>query len=238
MPPMDTTWTDHREWWQNWEKHPLRQEVAPQISCICAISCTSNRLDAFLVSEKGTILQATWRPNTKEGWQGWFQVGIGLSGPGVIMAATVRHDNSMELLTTGTDGKIYAAQWDQTLAEANGWPGWTDLLPVTTGQTVTGAGLAIVSRRPEFLDVFILNADGTVWSAALDPADPDWKGWWQIGALKGVAKGTITAVSRSLDNIDIFLTDSTGQINWSHWDPGSGGWTAFAPPVGGSTRPG
>ncbi len=238
MPPLDTSWTDHREWWQNWEKHPLHQEGAPPNSHICALSCTGNRLDAFLVSQPGTILQASWRPHTKEGWQGWYQVGIGLSGPGAIMAAASRHDGSIDLITTGTDGRIYAAQWDQAFANATGWQGWSDILPVTTGHTVIGAGIAIVSRRPEFLDAFILNPDGTVWTAALDPADPTWRGWWQIGALKGVPGGQITAVSRSLDNLDIFLTNSLGIVNWSHWDPNSGGWTAFMPPIPASTRPG
>lgn len=239
MPPTDTTWSDHREWWQNWEHHPLYQEIAPANKHICAISCTSNRLDAFIVSQPGTILQATWRPNTKEGWEGWYQVVKGKSAPGSVMAATARHDGSIDLVVIGTDGGVYSAQWDQSFATNEGWPGWHGFSAVTTGKTVVGASIAIVSRRPEFLDAFIANPDGSIWSAAADPSNAAWKGWWRIGNLLSTPGGRISAVSRALDNLDIFATDAAGTVKWSHWDPTSpGGWTAWASPMPATSKPG
>jgi NTE family protein len=239
MPPTDTSWSDHRQWWQNWERHPLYQETAPPNKHICAVSCTSNRLDAFIVSQAGTILQATWRPFSREGWEGWYQVVQGRSAPGSVMAATARHDGSIDLIVAGTDGSIFSAQWDQSIADSEGWPGWHGFSTITTGKTVVGASVAVVSRRPEFLDAFIANPDGTIWTAAADPSSPSWKGWWQIGTLRSTPGGRITAVSRALDNIDIFVANSGGTVEWSHWDPTSpGGWTAFVPPVGADIQPG
>ena len=239
MPPQNHTWTDHREWWQNWERHPLRQEFAPLANAhVCALSCIANRLDLFIVSTAGNILHASWRPDTLEGWEGWYQVQEGMSASGAVMAATHRHDNCIDLVVTGTDGTIFAAQWDQSFAELGGWPGWHGFSPLATGKTTVGGGVAVVSRRPEFLDAFTTGADGTVLTAAADPSSPSWQGWWTIGGLKSVPGARISAVSRALDNLDIFVTDSTGIVQWSHWDPATNGWTAWTQPVGGRIKPG
>jgi NTE family protein len=240
MPPQNHTWTDHREWWQNWEHHPLRQENSPQVGAhLCALSCMANRLDVFVVSRQQKILHAWWRPDTLEGWEGWYQVQEGMSAPGAITAATSRHPGSIDLVVTGTDGTVFAAQWDQSIADAEGWPGWHGFTPLASGRSAVGGGVAVVSRRPEFLDAFSTGTDGTIWTAAADPSFPSWKGWWQIGTLRSTPAGRISAVSRAQDNLDIFVTDSTGHIRWSHWDPmQAGGWSAWGPPVDGLIKPG
>jgi hypothetical protein len=239
LPPQDRTWTDQREWWENWERHPLRQDIAPPNKHVCALSCTPNRLDVFVVSQETRIMQATWRPETNEGWQGWYQVAEGLSAPGAVMAATARHDGSIDLIVTGTDGAVFSAQWDRGYNEIAGWPGWRGFSTITTGRTVVGGGVAVVSRRPEFLDAFITGTDGTIWTAAADPSAAAWKGWWKIGNLQSIPGGRISAVSKAIDNLDIFVADASGLINWSHWDPTSAvGWTAWTPPVGGRINPG
>jgi hypothetical protein len=238
MPPQDRTWTDHREWWENWEQHPLQQDPAPPNKHVCALACTPNRLDVFVVSQQTRIMQATWRPETNEGWQGWYQVAEGLSTPGAVMA-TARHDGSIDLVVTGTDFAVYSAQWDRGFNEIAGWPGWRGFSPIISGKTVLGGSVAVVSRQPEFLDAFITGTDGTIWTAAADPGDPAWKGWWKIGNLQTIPGGRINAVSKAPDNLDIFVADSSGLIQWRHWDsPLAGGWTAWAPPVGGRINPG
>jgi hypothetical protein len=239
MPPTDTTWSDHREWWKSWEQHPLKQEIAPANKHVCAISCMQDRLDAFIVSQAGTILQATWRASTNEQWQGWYQVQTGMSAPGSLMSATSRHNGSIDLAVAGTDGTMFAAQWDQAIADSEGWPGWHGFWQIANGKVPIGSAVAIVSRRPEFLDVFGVGTDGGIYTGAADPNNATWQGMWRVGNLLTVPDARISAVSRSLDHLDIFVTDASGSVNWSHWDPSlAGGWAAWTPPIGAGIIPG
>jgi hypothetical protein len=62
-------------------------------------------------------------------------------------------------------------------------------------------------------------------SAAWNPGQTGWHGWWQIqGGVTNAA--FVTAVSRSLDKLDVFTTDNNRQILTAAWDPahGWGGW--------------
>ena len=61
-----------------------------------------------------------------------------------------------------------------------------------------GAGgigpVAAVSRSPDKLDAFAVGNDGVVYTAAWQPGDTAWRGWWPINSprTKTAPKGGFT----------------------------------------------
>ncbi|MFN2495748.1 MAG: hypothetical protein ABR608_07560 [Pseudonocardiaceae bacterium] len=102
--------------------------------------------------------------------------------------------------------------------------------------TLAGAGgvgpVAIVSRAPELLDVFTVGADGGVYTAAWQPGDADFRGWWRIGGLQAAPCAPVTAVSRSRDKLDVLVAGLDGQVYTAAWEPGDTDWRGWWP-VGG-----
>ena len=49
---------------------------------------------------------------------------------------------------------------------------------------------------------------------------------------------TVSAISRAADQLDIFVTDDGGNIQWSHWDPTRPGWAPWLPVLNGRAAPG
>jgi hypothetical protein len=69
-------------------------------------------------------------------------------------------------------------------------------------------------NRQDLGDIFVAARDFQVWSAYWDPV-LGWNGWWQVGEIEspGVPAGVlVTAVSRSKDKLDIFVTETSGEI--------------------------
>jgi hypothetical protein len=86
---------------------------------------------------------------------------------------------------------------------SGGWHGWWH---IQGGMTAPGGAVAAVSRRPDFLDIFVVGIDGGVWTAAWSPVAGAWGGWWQIPGVRSVTGSPpITCVSRSIDKLDIFI---------------------------------
>ena len=51
------------------------------------------------------------------------------------------------------------------------------------GTTLAGAPIGSVSRSTDKLDVFSIGQDGRVYTAAWQPGDTAWRGWWVVGKL-------------------------------------------------------
>ncbi|OLD00657.1 MAG: hypothetical protein AUI89_06235 [Gemmatimonadetes bacterium 13_1_40CM_3_65_8] len=237
MPPQDGSWTDPRRWWQGWERHPLYQSSAPQHGEVFAISNAPNHLDVFIAASDQRILQATWTPESREGWEGWYQVADGGSQPGSPIFGASRHDGSTDLMIVGTDGAIYSAQWDRQFQSDDGWHGWHKWSPVLSGRASQHAAVTAASRRPEFLDAFVAGTDGRIYTAGFDP-QRKWTGWRPVSSLLTKPGAPVHAVSRKRDNLDILVTDLVGVIQWSHWDPSLPDWTAWTSVIGGGASPG
>ena len=88
------------------------------------------------------------------------------------------------------------------------------------GRAAPGAPVTAVSRSLDKLDVFVVGADGGIWTAAWEPDFTDWwHGWWRIGSVAAPQGAFVGAVSRSTDKLDIFVTDSNGVIQTAAWEP-------------------
>ena len=102
------------------------------------------------------------------------------------------------------------------------------------------AAVNAVSRSNDKLDIFATDVNGTIWTAAWEPAFTDgWHGWWP---LKGgaAAPGTpVTAVSRSPDKLDAFVTGTGGRVWTAAWEPSfTDWWHGWWPLNGGVAAPG
>ena len=89
-------------------------------------------------------------------------------------------------------------------------------------------------RQPQHLDLFIVGADGTVYSAwwefpgvfAVAQNESGWQPWFCIpGALKVAVGATVTAVwaPRQPQHLDLFVTGTDGAV-WSAWWEATSGW--------------
>ena len=131
------------------------------------------RRDIFIVSADGGVYTAAW--SAGKPWGGWWRIGTLNAQPGAPVAAVARDANKLDIFVAGADGKTYSAAWDA--AVAGGWRGWWNIL---TGNIPPGGTVSAVSRNPNQLDIFIVSADGGVYTAAWSAGKP-WGGWWRIG---------------------------------------------------------
>jgi len=100
--------------------------------------------------------------------------------------------------------------------------------------------IATVSRNKDKLDVFAVDVNGLVQSAAWEPAFTDgWHGVWQIGAQRFPPGAAVSAVSRSADKLDIFATNTNGAVLTAAWEPtNKDGWHGWWNVANGMAAPG
>ena len=120
---------------------------------------------------------------------------------------------ALQLTAAGLTGTALAG-WQLRSAPAAGAAGPD---PASAG----GLGpVSAVSRSADRLDVFAAGADGFVWTAAWQPGDLSFRGWWRVGDLEVPPCSAVTAVSRSADRLDVFATGLDGRIWTAAWAPG------------------
>ncbi|MDQ1313274.1 MAG: hypothetical protein QG605_1813, partial [Euryarchaeota archaeon] len=93
-----------------------------------------------------------------------------------------------------------------------------------------GSPVSAVSRSADKLDVFVTGSDGGIYTAAWEPGFEDgWHGWWRIGDITVDPGSPVSAVSRSADKLDVFVTGSDGGIYSAAWEPGfTDGWHGWS----------
>jgi hypothetical protein len=149
-------------------------------------------------------------------WRGWWNILTGAITPGGTISAVSRDPNKLDIFLVSTDGGVYTAAWDQNVENAQ-WRGWWRIGNVTAKP---GAAVAAVARDPNKLDIFAAGNDGKTYTAAWDQfvAGAQWRGWWNIltGAIP--PGGTVSAVSRDPNKLDIFIVSTDGAIYAAAWD--------------------
>jgi hypothetical protein len=80
--------------------------------------------------------------------------------------------------------------------------------------------VAAVARDPNKLDIFVVADDDKTYTAAWDQNvdSGKWRGWWNIQEGHCPSGGTVTAVSRDPNKLDIFLVSNDGNIYTAAWD--------------------
>ena len=200
-----------RGWWS------ILDGKATKGAPVAAVARDPNKLDLFVAGSDGKTYTAAWDRNVSDSqWRGWWNILTGKVPAGGAITAVSRDPNKLDTFIVSTDGGIYAAAWDQHVDNAK-WRGWWRVLDLA-GKP--GSPVAAVARDANKLDIFVAGNDGKVYTAAWDQhvAQGQWRGWWNILTGKIPAGGTITAVSRDPNKLDIFLVSTDGGIYTAAWD--------------------
>lgn len=228
-------------WTHSYKVQPNRirllNATVPAGAAVTAVSRDAARLDAFVVDTSGRTLTAATDDNFDHGpWRGWWEIQGGRAKPGAPIACVNRGPNRLDVFVVGTDGGIYTAAWDQNVANG-AWRGWWRIGNVTAPQ---GSRIAAVSRSPDHLDIFVVDTNGNVMSAAWQTGDTQWRGWWHIQQGKAKAGAYISAVARSSQKLDIFVVGTDGGIYTAAWDAAvsNGAWRGWWRVAGGSAPQG
>ena len=116
----------------------------------------------------------------------------------------------------GQDSGVYTAAWDANVDNGN-WRGWWR---VGTLAALPGATVSVVARDQNKLDIFVAGRDGKTYTAAWDQYvdSGKWRGWWNILTGTIPPGGTVTAVSRDPNKLDIFIAGKDGGVYTAAWD--------------------
>jgi len=193
----------------------LLNAQVPASATVTAVSRHPNKLDAFVVDNGGRVLTAATDDGLDHGpWRGWWEIPGLRATPGAPVACVDRGPDRLDVFVVGTDGGIYTAAWDQGQAKA-AWRGWWRIGNVVAPQ---GARIAAVSRTPDHLDIFVVDINGNVMSAAWQTGDTKWRGWWHIQQGRAQAGAYVSAVARETQKLDIFVAATDGQVWTAAWD--------------------
>ena len=234
--------------WSEWRQ--VAGGVAAFGSHVTAVSRSKDKLDIFVVGLDRRVYTAAWEPAFGADWHGWRVIGDAHFDQGAPVHAVSRSTDKLDIFATDITGAILTSAWEPGFTE---WRPWRQ---VAGGVANPGAHVTAVSRSRDKLDIFVTRPQdfpnqepsGYVYTAAWEPGGGDWRGWWPIGDLNDAVNGApVSAVSRSTDKIDIFVTkvefflDDDNNIvpkfmgvQTSAWAPGFTEWRPWRLVAGGS----
>jgi hypothetical protein len=193
---------------------------------ITAVSRSADKLDIFGTDLGGNVLTAAWQPTFNDGWHGWWQVAGGQSLPSAIVTAVSRSTDKLDVFVVGVNGVAITAAWDAAVS-----PNWRGWWPIGNAKFGAGGRIAAVSRSQDKLDIFGIDNNGAIQTAAWQPSFADgWHGWWQIAGGRATPGGAVGAVSRAPDKLDVFVVGLDGRVWTAAWDPAvSANWRGWWP---------
>ena len=191
-----------------------------------AASPFTDQLAIFAVDGYGKLQTASWYPYFGGYWTSWQQIGGVQLSPGAPVTAISRGYGELELFVTDVNGHIQTTSWYPSFS------GWKSIGVAAPGATVTG-----VSRHPEQLDIFVV-WNQQVWTQGSPSLSSGFNinSWRQISGLKTAEGSAVTAVSRSLDKLDVFVIGFDYNLWTGAWEPdfvqpGVSDWHVFQVPV-------
>ena len=147
-----------------------------------------------------------------------FVHGAGIGHVSVVSRAP----NKLDAFVVGMDGRVYTAAWQEGSAE---WKGWWRIDGI---EAAPCAPVCAISRSANKLDIFVVGLDGQVYGAAWETGNTPWYGWWRVGnGLKTVLHAPVSAVSRSANKMDLFVTGLNGYVYQTSWQPGDTQWRGW-----------
>lgn len=131
-------------------------------------------------------------------------------------------------------GAIFSTWWDASSGWQSGWfevPG--------RGGTQSGSRVTAIARDSNHLDLFVVGTNGGVYSTSWNSAGGWSTGWYPLPPNIKVDQGAVvTAIARTSANMDLFVTDNTGNAYWiSSWNS-SAGWASSWTELGGVAHSG
>lgn len=204
--------------WRPWFQIHAETRFSPKAD-VTAVARESEHLDLFIVGLDGRVWSAWWHgAGDPGGWRPWFTVpGDARFDPSQRVAVVARRSDHVDLFCIDTNGVVWSAWWH---ADNIGWRPW---FPLFAERQFPSVGrVTAIAREPEHLDVFVVGADGVVWSAwwhgAGDPGG--WRPWFPIQPSTVFdARVPVTAVARRPDHLDLFEMGFDGRVWSTFWHP-------------------
>ncbi len=149
--------------------------VAPNTS-VYPVSRSLDHLDVFAVGTDHHVYTAAWEPSFTDGFHGWWAVGGQVVAPDTSVFGVSRSTDHLDVFAVGTDHHVYTAAWEPAFTD--GFHGWW---AVAGGVVANGTSVFGVSRSTDHLDVFAVDTNLAVDTAAWEPAFSDgFHGWWNV----------------------------------------------------------
>jgi hypothetical protein len=195
-------------------------------AAITAISSTPGRTDVFLVDGGGRI-QTSARVSGGAAGMNWTQVGSAddraplHSTAAAVSAAPARVD----LFLVAGDGGIYST------GRSNGASGWGDWTRIGTAADKVPllSPIAAISAAAGQVDVFVVAADGGVYTSARSSVAGGWTDWNAVGS--GPARlpngAHLTAVGSASGAIDLFAVAVDGGVYTASRASRSAAWAGW-----------
>jgi hypothetical protein len=217
--------------WGDHEPFPITgHDALPETGEVTAVSRTPESIDVFWASVQGGVMTHWWNAQHPHGrWHDHAPFPLTRNEviqPGARIAAVSRTPDHLDIFWVGEDGAIWTCWW---------WRGtgdWSEPFPITDpGVAPHGAYVDAVSRLPQRLDVFWVNAAGAVRSAWWDGL-ADGGEWRQhpivdvAGPGAARAAGPIVAAARQPQHLDVIWGTPMGQLATTWWNgrDANGGW--------------
>jgi len=101
--------------------------------------------------------------------------------------------------------------------------------------TFAGGKVSGVSRADNFIDIFMVATNGTVWTAAWDDISGSWGGWWEVDGIAVTPGDYVAVASKGPDKLDIVAVRIDGSVYTAAWEYGvsGGAWRGWWPINGG-----
>jgi hypothetical protein len=104
--------------------------------------------------------------------------------------------------------------------------GWASFFRIDSGFAESRSAVAVIARNPDHLDLFVIAADGGVYSAYWDDAS-GWSLFFRTDAAFATTGNTsVASIARNPDHIDLFVSGKDGGVYSAYWDSASG-WSSF-----------
>jgi hypothetical protein len=194
----------------------------------------AGHVDLFVTDADGTVWSTYYDIISQ--WRDWFPIHPELRVfPGAAVTALQTSDTHIDLFVTGRDGTVWSTFHDR----GRDWAEWFAIHPrvqMFPGATITA--LKPPTEAAGHIDLFVTDANGTVWSTYFDTI-AKWRDWFPIHPEMRMFPGaTVTALQTPTEadqradgrnlgakrgHIDLFVTDADGYV-WSTFHERSIDW--------------
>lgn len=203
----------------------LRDTLSSQGTALDAV-VVNGEVYVFGIMHNGWVCQihrgsngvwSLWWPPGKSNEPYWNGVACG------AVHGVSCQSHKLDIFYTNKRGRVIFSSWDtRGLLGGPSNTGHVDRVPGARF-TVPGGHVTAVSRRQGQIDIFMVDQDGKVVTAAWNAAQ-GWNGWWDVDGLRARPGSYIGTVSRSQDQLDIFAVAQDGKVVSASWNPQQNRW--------------
>jgi hypothetical protein len=198
---------------------------------ITAASRAPNTMEVWYVAPDGSV--RGWDFYDNVGWQPYQLAPAGSASTSSAIAAVSRTSTALEVWYEGPDGSV---EGHYNNFDGFNWqsyqlapPGSTTLTPGPNSAPAppgAGAGLAVVSRAPNTMELWYVGADRSVQDWFWYEGN-QWQNYPLAPAGSASANSSIAAVSRASNTMELWFQGADGSVQDAFWYDGGGPWGRF-----------